>query len=164
MAAEPAITAIDKDFRRWDDLLALILDSFAYMDGVVDPPASGLALTAAALRDKARVETGLVALAEGRIVGCAFLNPRADHLYLGKLAVARDRQGRGVGRLLVRHAEGLALAAGKPALELETRIELTGNHAAFARLGFVKTGETAHPGYDRPTSITMRKMLSGPAG
>lgn len=159
--AEPAIVAIDAGFQRWDELLALILDSFAYMEGVVDPPASGLALTAAALRAKAQAETGLVALADGRIVGCAFLDLRDDHLYLGKLAVARDQQGRGIGRLLVRHAEGLARAAGKPALQLQTRIELSGNHTAFTRLGFVRTGETAHPGYDRPTSVTMRKTLAG---
>ncbi|MGL4285313.1 MAG: GNAT family N-acetyltransferase, partial [Phreatobacter sp.] len=79
-------------------------------------------------------------------------------------AVAPDRQGQGIGRALVRHAEGLALAAGKPAIELQTRIELTGNHAAFGRMGFVRTGETAHAGFDRPTSVTMRKTLAGVAG
>ncbi|TIN07524.1 MAG: GNAT family N-acetyltransferase, partial [Mesorhizobium sp.] len=31
---------------------------------------------------------------------------------------------------------------------------------AFARLGFHETARTAHSGYDRPTSITMRKVLS----
>ena len=54
----------------------------------------------------------------------------------------------------------LALDRGKPALELQTRIELTGNHAVFARLGFHETERTAHAGYARPTSITMRKALS----
>ena len=49
---------------------------------------------------------------------------------------------------------------GKPALELQTRIELTGNHAAFRRMGFVETARTAHPGFDRPTSITFRKRLA----
>ncbi|MCZ0735881.1 GNAT family N-acetyltransferase [Phreatobacter sp. AB_2022a] len=162
--AEPVIVTIDAGFQRWDELLALIHDSFAYMQGVVDPPASGLALTAAALRAKALSETGLIALAGGRIVGCAFVSPREDHLYLGKLAVARDLQGCGIGRLLVSHAEALARAAGKPALQLQTRIELTGNHKAFARLGFVETARTAHPGHDRPTSVTMRKALAGGAG
>ena len=41
-------------------------------------------------------------------------------------------------------------------LELSVRIELNENHAAFARMGFMKTLEVAHPGYDRPTSLTMR--------
>ncbi|TIV92899.1 MAG: GNAT family N-acetyltransferase, partial [Mesorhizobium sp.] len=53
----------------------------------------------------------------------------------------------------------LARARGKDAIELQSRIELTANHAAFARLGFRETGRTAHAGYDRSTSITMRKVL-----
>jgi hypothetical protein len=43
---------------------------------------------------------------------------------------------------------------------LQTRVELVENHAAFSRMGFAKTGESAHPGYDRPTSITMRRAVS----
>jgi hypothetical protein len=57
-------------------------------------------------------------------------------------------------------AEDLALSRGKGAIELQTRVELAGNHAAFARLGFRQTERTAHKGYDRPTSITMRKVFS----
>ena len=56
--------------------------------------------------------------------------------------------------------EDLARSRGKAAVELQTRIELTGNHAAFARLGFHETERTAHEGYIRPTSITMRKVLA----
>ena len=44
-------------------------------------------------------------------------------------------------------------------LELQTRIELTENQATFGRMGFVKTAETAHEGFDRPTSITMRAKV-----
>ena len=43
-------------------------------------------------------------------------------------------------------------------LELETRIELTENHAAFAALGYVKTGKTAPSGYDRPIGTTTSRM------
>ena len=60
----------------------------------------------------------------------------------------------------MRSVELLALDHGKAALELQTRIELTANHAVFARLGFRETERTAHDGYVRPTSITMRKALS----
>ena len=31
---------------------------------------------------------------------------------------------------------------------------------AFHALGFVETGRTAHPGFDHPTSVTMRKRLA----
>jgi predicted N-acetyltransferase YhbS len=165
MTMSPAaidVRTIGPDFVRWPELVALIHEAFAYMDGIVDPPASGLRVTAAELEAKARAETCLVALDGARIIGCAFLAERDDHLYLGKLAVARDRQRHGIGRLLVAAAEERARAAGKPAIELQTRIELTGNHTAFGRMGFVRTGETAHPGFDRPTSVTMRKQLGEP--
>jgi len=43
----------------------------------------------------------------------------------------------------------------------ETRIELVENHATFAALGFHIADKTAHPGYDRATSITMTRPLGG---
>jgi hypothetical protein len=49
-------------------------------------------------------------------------------------------------------------ALGLDHLELQTRVELTENHATFRAMGFVETGRTAHPGYDR-TSITFRRAL-----
>ena len=48
---------------------------------------------------------------------------------------------------------------GHSEIVLETRIELTENHATFAHMGFVKTREGAHDGYDHPTYIEMRKAL-----
>ncbi|MER9330909.1 GNAT family N-acetyltransferase [Mesorhizobium sp. M0488] len=155
-----SVARIHADFERWDDLLALILLAFAPMDGVIDPASSAHLLTVDGLRDKAGRETGFVALGGDRIVGCVFALERTDSFYIGKLAVAPDRQGQGIGRRLMQTVEELALNRGKPAIELQTRIELTGNHAAFARLGFHETKRTAHEGYSRPTSITMRKSLS----
>lgn len=48
-------------------------------------------------------------------------------------------------------------------VELQTRIELTANHATFAALGFVETGRSAHPGYVLPTTLTFRRALPGNA-
>ncbi|OBQ68233.1 GNAT family N-acetyltransferase [Mesorhizobium erdmanii] len=154
------IDRIPADFGRWDEVLALIMRAFAFMDGIIDPPSSAHLLTVDALRDKAGRETGFVALDGDRIVGCVFALERADDFYVGKLAVVPDCQGQGLGRRLMRKVENLALDRGKAALELQTRIELTANHAAFARLGFHETDRTAHEGYARLTSITMRKTLS----
>ena len=148
------------DFGRWDDLLALIGRAFAYMDGVIDPPSSAHLLTANGLAEKAKREAGFLAIENDRIVGCVFALERARDFYVGKLAVEPGRQGQGIGTRLMRAVEDLARERGKNAIELQTRIELTANHAAFARLGFRETERTAHEGYDRPTSITMRKVLS----
>ncbi|TPL05170.1 MULTISPECIES: GNAT family N-acetyltransferase [unclassified Mesorhizobium] len=155
-----SIVGLAANFDQWSDLLALIRRAFAYMDGVIDPPSSAHRLTPENLRHKARQETAFLAVENGRIVGCVFALERANDFYVGKLAVEPGIQGRGIGGLLMLAIEDFARKRGKDAIELQTRIELTANHAAFARLGFRETERTAHKGYDRPTSITMRKVLS----
>lgn len=154
-----SIIGLPADFDGWDDLLALIRRAFAYMDGVIDPPSSAHLLSADSLAGKAKKETCFVAVENGRLVGCVFALERAQDFYVGKLAVEPALQGQGVGARLMQAVEDLARERGKDAIELQTRIELTANHAAFARLGFRETGRTAHAGYDRSTSITMRKVL-----
>lgn len=154
-----SIIGLPADFDRWDDLLALIRRAFAYMDGVIDPPSSAHLLSADSLAEKAKREAGFVAVENGRIVGCVFALERARDFYVGKLAVEPALQGQGVGARLMQAVEDLARERDKDAIELQARIELTANHAAFARLGFRETARTAHAGYDRPTSITMRKVL-----
>ncbi|MBD8665138.1 GNAT family N-acetyltransferase [Rhizobium sp. CFBP 8752] len=154
------IVRLDESFTRWEDLLTLILSSFAYMDGVIDPPSSAHRLTPASLAQKARDEIAFVAEEDGKLAGCVFLKPEPGCLYVGKLAISPAFQSRGIGRQLLSVAEDIARQRGLPALRLETRIELTGNHTTFARWGFVKTAENAHAGYARTTSIEMRKRLS----
>jgi GNAT superfamily N-acetyltransferase len=158
-----AVLAVDRislSFDRWDDLLGVIHASFAYMDGIIDPPSSAHRLTPESLRDKAGTEIGFIAMVGEDIAGCAFLAEKAEHFYLGKLAVAPAFQGRGIGGELLAAAEAHARSAGKNLIELQTRIELTGNQQLFAKLGFVETARTAHQGFDRPTSVTMRKALA----
>lgn len=100
-----------------------------------------------------------LAVEDGELVGCVFAKPQPGSLYVGKLAVWPHRQGRGIGRRLMQAAEDFGRQTGHASLELDTRIELTENHEAFAALGFVKTAEHAHAGYDHTTFITMRKPL-----
>ena len=154
------IAKIGEEFNRWQELLALIMSSFAYMDGVIDPPSSAHRLTLENLAQKARVEIAFVALDGDEIVGCLFCRPEPPAcLYVGKLCVSPKAQGKGVGRMLLEQAEALARELALPALRLETRIELIANHTKFAAWGFVKTAENAHAGYDRTTSIEMTKFL-----
>ena len=85
---------------------------------------------------------------------CLILTPKGATLYLGKLAVDRGARGRGLSRQLIEHATDRARALGLPSVTLQTRVELVANQKTFETMGFVETGRTAHPGYDRPTSIT----------
>lgn len=78
--------------------------------------------------------------------------------------MAQHARGKGVARAMMAAAESLARGHGRAFLELQTRVELIENHATFRALGFEKVAETAHPGYDRSTSITMRKRLLGQGG
>lgn len=138
-------------------ILDLIRRAFAGMDGRIDPPSSARRLTVDEIA--ADATAGQVWVIGTPARACVFVKPAADHLYLGKLAVAPEDQRRGLARALIRCAEGQARARGLPALQLSTRIELVENHAAFRALGFQQTGATAHPGFDRPTSLVFRKEL-----
>ncbi len=154
------MTSIDADFGHWDELLKLIQDSFAYMDGIIDPPSSAHHLTIEALQGKAAIETGFAAFIGDALAGCVFIAEKEDHFYLGKLAVAPAFEGRGIARQLMAKAEQQAVTRGKPVMELQVRIELERNHIVFGRLGYRKVAETCHPGFTRTTSITMRKEIS----
>ncbi len=69
------IVRIDQTFARWNELLQLILSSFAYMNGRIDPPSSALSLTPQSLAEKAGNEIGYVALDGEDLLGCMFLRP-----------------------------------------------------------------------------------------
>lgn len=141
--------------------LALIRDAFAGMAGRIDPPSSATRLSEQGLRDMLAAAELWVMEEFGAPVACVLLTPQDNALYIGKLAVAGSHRRRGLARQIVAHAEKRARALGLPALRLQTRVELTENHAAFRALGFERSGETAHPGFDRPTSFTFVRRLTG---
>lgn len=142
----------------WPSLLTLIRQAFAFMDGRIDPPSSVHDLTPDGIAEQAR--TGEVWVIGRPAVACLFLTPKPKALYLGKLAVAAPHRGQGLARVLVDLAETRARAMHLPVLELQSRVELVENQATFRALGFVEVGRTAHPGYDRPTSITFRRPVA----
>ncbi len=154
-----ALRRLDGGFDRWDGLLDLILVSFAYMNGRIDPPSSAFALTPQALKAKADTEIAYAAFDGAQIAGCIFCRPEAETLYIGKLAVLPAAQGKGIGKRLLGAAEATARELGLDSLRLETRIELVDNHATFAAWGFRKTAENRHAGFHRTTSIEMRKAI-----
>jgi GNAT superfamily N-acetyltransferase len=147
------------DFCDWERLLKLLHAAFAYQNDRIDPPSSLHGLDADSIAVKAKDEHLFLAVEDGELVGCIFAKPKPGSLYVGKLAVWPHRQRQGIGRRLMQAAEDFARHTGHAVLELDTRIELTENHETFAALGFVKTAEHAHAGYDHPTFITMQKPL-----
>lgn len=144
----------------WPELLALLQQAFAFMDGRIDPPSSLQRLDAEGLRQKAQTETLIVATQGGRLLGCAFADLRPGRVYVGKLAVRAEARGQGLARRLLAEAEALARQQGRPVLELQTRVELHENLRSFAALGFRETERTAHAGFDRPTSVTLQRPVA----
>ncbi|MCK0140393.1 GNAT family N-acetyltransferase [Aliiroseovarius sp. F47248L] len=142
-------------------ILALLHRAFAGMEGRIDPPSSLHRLTNAGIAKQVRD-------GEVWVIGdtaCVFLTPLPDAtppaLYIGKLAVDPSARGLGLARTLMTLVERRAKALGFEQLVLQTRVELVENHAIFKKLGFVKTAEIVHPGYDRPTSYRFEKTLRG---
>ena len=136
-------------------VLALIRDAFAGMEGRIDPPSSMHRLSLADLMAPT-IEVWAIGSPP---LACVVLTPQSDTLYLGKLAVADTARGRGCARALTDHATDRARALGLPSVTLQVRVELTENHATFRRLGFAEVARTAHQGFDRPTSITFRRPV-----
>ncbi|WP_315898669.1 GNAT family N-acetyltransferase [Vannielia litorea] len=147
------------DFADWRGLHRLLVESFAYMEGRIDPPSSLAALTPERLEAKAEREVLMLVRYGSRIVACGYAAPKRPVMYLGKLAVTEALRGQGLMRQMVDLAEQMARDGGFEALELQSRVELVENHAAFAALGFVEAGRTAHEGFERPTSITFRRSV-----
>jgi len=134
--------------------IAVLRAAFASMDGVIDPPSSLTRQSDADLRAEGLRNEFWVMEDLGRPVATMMLTPKADHLYLGKLATDASFRRQGLGRQMVRHALARARALGLPEVRLQVRVELADNHATYLALGFTEVDRTAHAGYVRPTSVT----------
>ena len=77
--------------------------SEAAIYGSVDMPP--LTQTLAELEAELRSESGLTARIDGRLIGAIRFMERDGLLLIGRIAIAPDMQGEGVGRLLLESAE-----------------------------------------------------------
>jgi ribosomal protein S18 acetylase RimI-like enzyme len=90
-----------------------------------------------------------VAVDGDEVVGVLVVRPRGDDLLLENVAVAPAAQGRGIGRLLIGHAEDLARADGRPAVVLYTHARMTENRALYPALGYTEVGQVTEDGFAR---------------
>ena len=152
--SDPRTPFLAQDPDDWPGLLALIQRAFSSMEGRIDPPSSLHRLTPAGL-----AVAGEVWVLGQPAVACMVLKVVEGRLYLGKLAVEPALQGRGLGRQMVARAEARARELGLAEVALETRVELEENHRFYLGLGFHEAGRSAHPGFDRPTSVRFLKAV-----
>ena len=98
---------------------------------------------------------------DGGLVGILELQPRADQMWVENVAVAPRWQGRGFGRLLLRHAEAEAARHGLHEIGLLTNERYLDNIAMYTRHGYLETHRVPHQGTDL---VFFRKQLRAGAG
>lgn len=138
----------------------LINAAFAQYRGTLVPPSGALRETADSVAALLAGGGGAMAALDGAPAGAVLFRPNGEDLYLGRLSTLPQLRGRGVGEALVGFVEAEARRRGCPAVVLSVRLQLPANRRFFQRLGFVKVSESAHEGFDRPTTAGMRKELA----
>lgn len=103
--------------------------------------------------------SAIVAEQDGATLGCVMTRPVDGDLYFGRLAVIPSARGRGIAQRLIGAVEAQAARQGLAGVRLGVRIALIENQRLFTVMGYVETSREAHPGFDHPTSISMRKAL-----
>lgn len=94
----------------------------------------------------------------GRLVALIELIPDITHLLIENVAVHPDRQGRGLGETLLRHAEDVARSLGVGEVRLYTNEAFASNLAFYAQRGYEEfRREVMVPG---SITVHMRKRLS----
>ncbi len=78
--------------------------------------------------------------ATAAVIGVLVLAAAAEHVRVLTAAVDPDRQGEGIGRVLLTHAEDEARARGVAELRLYTNALMMENRALYAHLGYAETG------------------------
>lgn len=94
--------------------------------------------------------------AAGAIIGYMVAWPEPDSYFIDNIAVDPERQGEGLGRCLIDHAEAEATRLGLPALRLYTNAMMSENLSMYAYLGFVETHRVFEDGFHR---VYMRRSL-----
>ena len=92
----------------------------------------------------------------GEIVGVLVLMDKEDGLLLDNVAVLPSRQGEGIGRRLVEHAEAEAHRLGHRHLDLYTHEQMTENIAMYLHYGYEEIERRTERGFPR---VYMRKKL-----
>ena len=92
----------------------------------------------------------------GEIAGAVVLIEKGGTILLDNVAVLPSRQGEGVGRRLMLHAETEARRLGYRSIDLYTHELMTENFALYARNGYEEVERRTERGFRR---IYMRKRL-----
>ena len=142
------------------EIAATIAAAFEQYRGKLIPESGAFGETAEAIASELAKGAGaIVAERNGEMVGCVMIHEMEGDLYFGRLAVLPAARGTGLARRLIDAVEADARRRGLPGIRLGVRVALTDNQRLFQSLGYREISREAHPGFDHPTSINMRKSL-----
>lgn len=96
-----------------------------------------------------RLEQLFVAEDRDSLAGLVVLVACEDHLLVENVAVDPARQGEGIGRALLAHAEAVARRTGLPTLRLYTHEAMWENIALYSSLGWEETERRSEKGFER---------------
>jgi GNAT superfamily N-acetyltransferase len=95
---------------------------------------------------------------DGELLGLVEMIPQPDHVLIENLAVRSDQQGKGLGDILLKHAEDCARSLGLNEMRLYTNAMFEANLAFYARRGYGEfRRETLAPG---AIAVHMRKPIA----
>ena len=133
---------------------AFVQEALTYDDADLPP----LTQTLEELRAELADNLGCVAVREGRLVGAVRALRDGPLLLIGRLAVAPDLQGEGVGSALLRAVEERGRAVGCREAELFTGSLSTANLRLYERLGYTETERVPTDG--GVSEVYLRKPLA----
>lgn len=121
------------------------------------PEMPPLTQTLEELEAELRENLGCVALSGPRIVGAVRAQRDGELLLIGRIAIAPDQQGRGVGTTLLAAVEARGREVGATEAELFTGSLSEANLRLYQREGYRETQRV--PGGDGTAQVFMRKSL-----
>lgn len=142
MTGEPVIRPITTDDA--GEVLTIQRAAFASEALIYgDPDMPPLTQTLEELEAELVENLGCVAVTDGRLVGAVRARRDGDLLLIGRLAIAPDQQGEGLGTLLLSAVEERGRAAGASTAELFTGGLSEANQRLYEREGYERTETTA---------------------
>lgn len=125
-----------------------------------DPNLPALTQTLDELEAELADNLGFVAQRRERVVGAIRAVAAGDRLLIGRIAIAPDQQGEGIGRTLIRAVEENGRSIGCREAELFTGSHSDANRRLYEELGYRET-ERVDQG-DGTAQIFLRKTLTPP--
>lgn len=111
----------------------------------LDPPSGALSETLAEAEEGIHEGGALLGWIGEEAVASVRFRLEPEYLYIGRLAVHPDYQGRAIGSALMHRMEAVARLTGRPKLLLGTRMRIEKNVALYRKLGYEIVKEHRHP-------------------